>query len=67
MAGGAVMLPAGRRRLVFCVVLTRARPIHEAGIALYRTTFNVGKDGSRQDPTEDGSRQDYYHVPDHRS
>ena len=21
----------------------------------------------RQDPTEDGSRQDYYHVPDHRS
>jgi hypothetical protein len=28
--------------------------------------FNVGKDGSRQDPTEDGSRQqDYYHVPDH--
>ena len=22
---------------MFCVVLTRARPIHEAGIALYRT------------------------------
>jgi hypothetical protein len=32
-----------------------------------RALIKRGSARTRQDPTEDRSRQDYYHVPDHRS
>jgi len=42
---------------VFCVVLTRARPIHEAGIALYRTVM-IDREAIRQRWRLFGSKHD---------